>query len=215
MTIMPVCRLLVIAYIPTSIAATCIKPPAEDEARRIAHSSYLPALQTEALAIDQSASLQWVRAVWEAPKSGALMAFTCSGKLLDGRPIGAIDQWSILSMPAPIGSVLRAEYIIGTGTNGALIKEIGLFSVVNERIVEVWKHDLFISRFDVCGIGHEVTSFNVDFNASVTHITVKGARTITTYRQSDCSVASKSREQLPDEEYCWDSKLAFSPCEEP
>jgi hypothetical protein len=160
-------------------------------------------MQIKVLHADKPGLVQWARATWEGPTDGVLMAYSCTGRLIDVLDVGAINHWRVVNMSAPVGPALWAEYIAFTGSSGAVIENMGLFEVVGGRIRRLWEHDGFESGFDTCAIGHEVTRYHVGFEPHRMRIVVSGEQTFTNY--GGCgkgAVESTTRKKLAVQIYC-------------
>lgn len=93
------------------------------------HESWYPDAHADAAVLrDESGTLIVAALGWEGPPQGAVLLFSCEGRLLDVEQTAGIDTLDIVTFDSPTPALARLRYRVG-GATGYRNEGIELYAV--------------------------------------------------------------------------------------
>jgi hypothetical protein len=161
-----------------------------------------------------SPRIQWVGLYWEAPVSGALIAYDCGGKFLSGVRTGGIQTLKFFPGPRSLQTAVAVEEIYtGTGYDHV---GYSIFTIQNNKIRKVREHtrhesisvipseDAYVDDFEIIPSGPAPDDFG-------TRLRVEGVRKVYPVQNSPSS--DFRLEKLATEHFCWNkTSITYEQC---
>lgn len=197
---------------PAVAHGECRKPELQSLLESVTKKGYFPSLDgIYAPHGTDKNEIQWLGTSWWGPRGGILFALDCSGHPIDNLELGAVTKLSRFEGRNVKEPSVIAEFVAGTGT-GYELRRIGIYRLYNQKIAELWSHDLYVYAFILPNEEGTETEYQITISADGAAISVVGFLKTYPVGVVDADSSAVKVEKLPIENFCWDGVKDYKAC---